>query len=247
MMPTTFSSRPATILAVVILLMTAAPGLAQVRPNNLSSGYFGSQQPSNLSSGYFGGQQPSNLSSGYYGGLQPAQPQYHRTYSNYGWTHYYNYYPHYGEYRYGYPYYSYNYGYPLNSTYGYSGSDALVGEADSYGASSYRSYYSSPARLSNRAPRPPDTTARITVRVPANAEVWFDETKTTSTGSDREYQTPALQLGHQYAYQVRARWMENGREVTQTQKVSVTAGSRPDVTFPLPVETKGQEEKPNTP
>jgi uncharacterized protein (TIGR03000 family) len=240
MISTSLSNRPGLLLAGLAVLLISGPVLAQSRPSNLSSGYYFGQQPSSLSSGYYGGQQPSSLSSGYYGGQQPVQPQYHRTYSNYGWTHYYNYYPRYGEYRNGYPYYSFNAGYPASSTYGYSGSDALIRTPEEEAAGNTRSYYPPAGARSSRAPRPPDSTAMLTLRVPENAEVWFDETKTTSTGAVREYQTPALQPGHHYAYDVRARWLENGREVKQTQKVSVAAGDRRTVTFPVPAATEGQ-------
>jgi len=72
------------------------------------------------------------------------------------------------------------------------------------------------------------------VAVPADAEVWLDGTKTTSTGALREFTSPTLTPGQRYTYQVRARWHENGHEVTQTQKVTVSAGA--DVTIRFPAE-----------
>jgi uncharacterized protein (TIGR03000 family) len=78
-----------------------------------------------------------------------------------------------------------------------------------------------------------DTRALITVSVPADAEIWFEGTKMTSTGSVREYQSPPLTPGSGYTYDIRARWNENGHEVTQTQQVDVAAGSRVNVHFPV--------------
>jgi uncharacterized protein (TIGR03000 family) len=74
------------------------------------------------------------------------------------------------------------------------------------------------------------------VSVPPDAEIWFNDTKTTSTGAVREYQSPPLTPDIRYAYEVRARWSRNGQQVTQTQQVEVTAGTRANVHFPERVE-----------
>jgi uncharacterized protein (TIGR03000 family) len=79
----------------------------------------------------------------------------------------------------------------------------------------------------------PDTRAQIIVDVPADAEIWFEGTKMTSTGSVREYRSPPLTPGARYTYEVRARWTENGQEVTQTQEVKVAAGANVNVKFPV--------------
>jgi uncharacterized protein (TIGR03000 family) len=78
-----------------------------------------------------------------------------------------------------------------------------------------------------------DTRAQITVSVPVDAEIWFEGSKTTSTGSVREFHSPPLTPGGRYPYEVRARWNENGHEVTQTQKVQVIAGTHVNMHFPL--------------
>jgi uncharacterized protein (TIGR03000 family) len=140
--------------------------------------------------------------------------------------------------RYGYwgasPYYygSYPYGgYSDDYPYIYS-SDGSSPAYDSgyYGAygdvtSSYLDTYSPTASQ-------PDTSALVTVSAPADAEIWFNDTKTTSTGSVREYQSPPLTPGTRYTYELRARWSQNGHEVTQTQQVEVTAGTHVNVQFP---------------
>jgi uncharacterized protein (TIGR03000 family) len=79
----------------------------------------------------------------------------------------------------------------------------------------------------------PDTRAQITVSVPADAEVWFEGSKTVSTGSVREYQSTPLTPGMRYVYEIRARWNESGHEVTQTQTVEVSAGTHIGVEFPV--------------
>ena len=87
---------------------------------------------------------------------------------------------------------------------------------------------------------PVDTTAHVTATVPADAEIWIDGTKTTSTGAVRQFQSPPLTTGQQYSYEVRAGWSEHGHEVIQTQNVAVTAGAHVTVSFPVSPKTAGQ-------
>jgi uncharacterized protein (TIGR03000 family) len=67
--------------------------------------------------------------------------------------------------------------------------------------------------------------ARVQVRVPADAGLWFGGTKVASEGAAREFQSPILQPGRLYEYEVQARWKENGRERTRTQQIILIAGS----------------------
>jgi uncharacterized protein (TIGR03000 family) len=100
--------------------------------------------------------------------------------------------------------------------------------------------YPSAAAATAIAPTRPNNTADVTVSVPADAEVWFGGTKTTSTGSVREYESPPLTPASRYTYEIRARWNQNGQEVTQTQQVDVTAGAHVKVRFPVPPRNAGQ-------
>ncbi len=90
-----------------------------------------------------------------------------------------------------------------------------------------------PAARADAAP-PADRQDRATVeiRVPADAAVWVDGYRTRQTGAVRTLSTPPLQPGETYAYDVRARWTENGAPVEQTQTVVVKPGERSRVTFP---------------
>lgn len=72
----------------------------------------------------------------------------------------------------------------------------------------------------------PDDAALINLRVPANAEVWLSGEKTTSTGSERAFVTPSLEAGRRFAYDIRVRWMENGKPMEKVQKVRVHPGDR---------------------
>ena len=88
----------------------------------------------------------------------------------------------------------------------------------------YSSFYSGPATYSEDtqgyAGQGPagsmmanEDAAMIAVRVPPNADIWFDGQKTNQKGAVRQFETPALDPGHDYAYEVRARWNENGRNI----------------------------------
>ena len=76
-----------------------------------------------------------------------------------------------------------------------------------------------------------ERTAKVEVRVPADAEVWFEGQKTSQDGTDRIYSSPALESAQDYVYEIRARWNADGREVDQTRKVTVHAGDRVLVDF----------------
>jgi uncharacterized protein (TIGR03000 family) len=80
----------------------------------------------------------------------------------------------------------------------------------------------------------PDLPARVIVHVPASAELWFDGHLTSQTGTERTFHTPALEKGRSYHYDVKARWMKDGKPVEQSQRVEVYADGRATVTFPKP-------------
>jgi uncharacterized protein (TIGR03000 family) len=77
----------------------------------------------------------------------------------------------------------------------------------------------------------PDTTVHVTVRVPMDAEVWFDGQQTRQTGALRQFVSPPLTPGQDYTYEVRARWTEGGKEVVQARRIDVSAASRRIVDF----------------
>jgi uncharacterized protein (TIGR03000 family) len=85
----------------------------------------------------------------------------------------------------------------------------------------------------------PDSIAHVTLKVPADAKVWFDDTLTTSSGAVRQYNSPPLTPSSQYTYDIKASWNENGHEMTQTQRVEVSAGAHVNVDFPVSPKTAG--------
>ncbi len=161
---------------------------------------------------------------------------------------------------YGYPYYHhhyYPYGYPLAfglgiglysplaygtfyypdyypAPYGAGAYPYAAPPADAYGAP--LGGYPVPADQGYpTTPASGDMAVRVDVRVPvADAEVFFDGTKTNQTGMTRYFESPPLDSGSAYEYTIRARWMEDGKPVTQTRKVTVFAGQRVGVNFGTP-------------
>ena len=85
---------------------------------------------------------------------------------------------------------------------------------------------------------PPDASGnspvQLAVRLPANASLTIDGQQTTMTGGNRVFVSPALEKGYQYTYEVQAKWMDNGREVVRTRKVSFLPGQQVSVDFLTP-------------
>jgi uncharacterized protein (TIGR03000 family) len=66
--------------------------------------------------------------------------------------------------------------------------------------------------------------ARVNLRVPADAKVWFDGSQTSQAGTARSFESPSLVRGKEYAYQVRIQWKRDGKDVTQNTRIPVHAG-----------------------
>jgi uncharacterized protein (TIGR03000 family) len=69
-----------------------------------------------------------------------------------------------------------------------------------------------------------DNKAHIWVRVPANAEIWMNGVKTKQTGETRYFFSPPLTPGKKYSYQMRVRWIKDGKPLEETQDLLVQAG-----------------------
>jgi uncharacterized protein (TIGR03000 family) len=174
-------------------------------------------------------------SGGYYGGYGGygwgGWGGYNDGYRGYGWGGY----PYYGGRGYGEGYYSawpgtYNYGYSP----GYTGT--YVPEYYSSGvpaSGAYASYYQPDTAAAGYTgdTTVSDTSVLLSVRVPADAEVWVDGQRTTQRGTLRQYESSDLTAGRDYTYVIRARWDEDGRPVDRTRRVTVRAGERQTVDF----------------
>jgi uncharacterized protein (TIGR03000 family) len=72
----------------------------------------------------------------------------------------------------------------------------------------------------------PDGAALLAVRVPADAEVWFDGEATAQRGRTRLFVTPPLDGGRELTYSLRVRWRDGGRPVERAQTFRVRPGDR---------------------
>jgi len=144
-------------------------------------------------------------------------------------------------------YYGYGYGpgyfggyYPFDNGYdsyyrsyaGYNGYSPL--SMAGYGGSSDPSYAaqaSRPPAMVGRAPAMPDTTVVIDLRVPADALVWINDSKTEPTGALRRFVSPPLLPKQTALYDIRCRWEQDGRQQEQTRHVTVRAGDRLAINF----------------
>jgi len=138
---------------------------------------------------------------------------------NTGW---YGAYPYASRYYWGggyYPYQSYYYGSPYYASRYYYPSYSYPSVAYSYPATTtYQSFYPQANAETDQ------NAARMRLRVPENARVWFDDTETQQRGMDRDFVSPPLTPGKQYVYQIKAQWQENGQDVTRQKQVTVRAG-----------------------
>jgi uncharacterized protein (TIGR03000 family) len=75
-------------------------------------------------------------------------------------------------------------------------------------------------------------TASIRVTVPAGAKVWVDDKTTMQNGSERFFESPPLTPGADFSYDIKAQWRDqDGKEVTQTRRVNVSANASIRVDF----------------
>jgi uncharacterized protein (TIGR03000 family) len=98
--------------------------------------------------------------------------------------------------------------------------DYSYGSAPMYG--DCRGYGTADSAIANGAANASPDRALITVKVAPDAEILFDDFKTTQTGSDRQFITPPLEGNHDFTYQVHVR--SNGGE--QTKKITVHPGDQ---------------------
>ncbi len=225
---------PLVATALVFLAAGAvhAQGPAGAPRGNSYGNFYGSAYRSGALGGYNPGvttnySPPARGYSSYYGGQpntyspSPLYPGYSNYPPNRTYGPFLSYYPYLGSgSAYSPDYGSYGEGGPPYP-YGAPGMEPAIGTN-----AWYRARAAVPARS--------DTVATVEAQVPAGARLWFNGTETTSTGTVREFNTPALKPGHEYSYEVRAQWQENGREVTQAQKILVSAGADVRVMFPIP-------------
>jgi uncharacterized protein (TIGR03000 family) len=83
--------------------------------------------------------------------------------------------------------------------------------------------------------------AYLRVRLPAGAELLVDGTRTKQTGSERIFQTPPLELGKRYVYNLKAIWKEDGKEVVREKVARVRAGQETAIDLNEPATIKDEK------
>jgi len=201
----------AAVLACAGILALAAPVSAQrwghynhSWGNHVSPGYGHSQ--------YYGYHYPSSY--GYYGSYYPRY--YYPGYSS-------GYYPGYSS--------SYYSTYPSYSSY-YNSSPTYV--APAYTPPAVTTYPSTTEYSTSYAAVPADK-ARVQIFLPnASGEVWVEGQKMGGNGTTRTFDTPALEQGRNYSYQITAAWQQDGQLATRERRVSFAPGQTVVVDFTQP-------------
>ncbi|MFM8272672.1 MAG: TIGR03000 domain-containing protein, partial [Gemmata sp.] len=89
-----------------------------------------------------------------------------------------------------------------------------------------------PTGTTPSAPAAPTTDrATITVKLPPGATLYVDDKKSPSKDAVRQFATPPLPAGREFAYQLKAEIVRDGQPETLTQKVPFRAGERIVVDF----------------
>jgi uncharacterized protein (TIGR03000 family) len=127
-------------------------------------------------------------------------------------------------------YFPYGYGYPYYPVPTYGGG-AGYSPWPMTGSSEVQSFYPStegayPSPAMNQATAVPESSVAFDVRVPADAQIWFNGARTEQTGARRSFVSPALAPGQEGTYEMRVRWEEDGRSVERTRQIAVRAGDR---------------------
>jgi uncharacterized protein (TIGR03000 family) len=83
-----------------------------------------------------------------------------------------------------------------------------------------------PAVTSPTAPAEKTDRATITVKLPPGATLYVDDKKSPGSEPVRQFTTPPIPTGKEYAYSMKAEIIRDGRPETITQKVSFKAGDK---------------------
>ena len=127
-------------------------------------------------------------------------------------------------------------GYRSSSYYYPSGSSYYPSSGSYYSSPSVT--YSQPSIVQGSSEEAESFTrgdTRVQVILPdPNAEVWFDGFRSEATGEVRSYGFPDDPHGQTRTHKFTAKFMRDGRMVTETREVKVTGGSSATVDFTKP-------------
>jgi uncharacterized protein (TIGR03000 family) len=74
--------------------------------------------------------------------------------------------------------------------------------------------------------------ARVIVQLPVDAKLFIDDQPMKTASDRRVFQTPNLNPGQVYFYDIRAEIEVNGQRVSETQRVILRPGEVANATFP---------------
>ncbi len=77
----------------------------------------------------------------------------------------------------------------------------------------------------------PQDRAKIVVKLPPGATLFVDGKRNERTEAVREFTTPVLAAGKEYAYTMKAEWRRNGRPEMQEQRIEFRGGEQLTVDF----------------
>lgn len=111
-------------------------------------------------------------------------------------------------------------GFAYYPTYGYSQPNIII----NYNYT-YPEPYVPPRNFAVPPPAPNayPNLARLTLSVPAGAEVYLAGKK-IEMGTQRTFESPELKPGESYTFDVRVTWKENGKDVEEKRSLSIQAG-----------------------
>jgi len=202
-----------------------AGGFSSGRAGGFSSGYHpgGYSGAHHYGSGFSYGNSNRPYYGAYSGGYRPYHNGFYRPY-----------YGAYLPYAYGYSPFDYAAGFGFYSPYygGMSSYPLAAAYAGAYSPSVADTQAQEPAPAERPAA---DDAAHLQLTVPENAEVLFDGTATTQTGSVRDFATAALTPGSRYSYKVTVRYTNaQGKLVEDARDIRFQANDWFSIDFTRP-------------
>jgi uncharacterized protein (TIGR03000 family) len=93
-------------------------------------------------------------------------------------------------------------------------------------------YASAPVTTTTAAAsRPANDAAKLVVDLPADAKLFIDDQQMKTTSERRVFNTPKLEAGTSYYYQLRAEVVRDGKTYTENKRIIVRAGETSKATF----------------
>ncbi len=128
--------------------------------------------------------------------------------------------------------------------YGCFGCHGCYGCYGGFGCTGYNPYGQGASTPEVIPPPKPDTgksggmgavapdRAKVIVQLPAGAKLYVDDQAIKTTGDSQAFNTPRLEPGQTYYYEVRAEAVRDGKTVVESKRVLVRAGQEISVAFP---------------